>query len=98
MTGNILEKREDLIIIPESTKSKTKIQNVQPKKIEIKKKLVPKKKRTPTVAPVVKMVESYTVQQFFDQQADITNGQLLAMNPKFFLNVIVRPVTKLLTS
>ena len=33
------------------------------------------------------MVEPYTPQQFFDQKADITNGQLLAMNPKFGLMI-----------
>jgi len=33
------------------------------------------------------MVEPYTPQQFFDQKADITNGQLLAMNPKFGLTI-----------
>jgi len=29
------------------------------------------------------MVSPYTPQQFFDQPANITNGQLLAINPKF---------------
>jgi Retroviral aspartyl protease len=33
------------------------------------------------------MVDPYTPQQFFDQKADITNGQLLAMNPKFGLTI-----------
>ena len=33
------------------------------------------------------MVEPYTPQQFFDQPANITNGQLLAMNPKFGLTI-----------
>jgi hypothetical protein len=33
------------------------------------------------------MVEPYTPQQFFNQKADITNGQLLAMNPKFGLTI-----------
>ncbi|CAB4444377.1 unnamed protein product [Rhizophagus irregularis] len=33
------------------------------------------------------MVEPYTPQQFFDQVANITNGQLLAMNPKFGLTI-----------
>ena len=40
-----------------------------------------------TVAPINKMVEPYTPQQFFDQKADITNGQLLAMNLKFGLTI-----------
>ena len=34
------------------------------------------------------MVDPYSPQQFFDQPANITNGQLLAMNPKFTQNVI----------
>uniref|UniRef100_U9T3I6 Peptidase A9 domain-containing protein n=1 Tax=Rhizophagus irregularis (strain DAOM 181602 / DAOM 197198 / MUCL 43194) TaxID=747089 RepID=U9T3I6_RHIID len=45
------------------------------------------KKKLVTVAPINKMVEPYTPQQFFDQKADITNGQLLAMNPKFGLTI-----------
>ena len=45
------------------------------------------KKKTPAVAPIHKMVSPYTPQQFFDQPANITNGQLLAMNPKFGLTV-----------
>ncbi|PKY24853.1 hypothetical protein RhiirB3_439562 [Rhizophagus irregularis] len=45
------------------------------------------KKKLVTVAPINKMVELYTPQQFFDQKADITNGQLLAMNPKFGLTI-----------
>jgi hypothetical protein len=45
------------------------------------------KKKLAAVAPVNKMVKLYTTQQFFDQPANITNGQLLAMNPKFGLTV-----------
>ncbi|RGB33397.1 hypothetical protein C1646_761753 [Rhizophagus diaphanus] len=45
------------------------------------------KKKSAAVAPIYKMVEPYMPQQFFDQKADITNGQLLAMNPKFSLTV-----------
>ena len=45
------------------------------------------KKKPATIAPIFKMVEPYTLQQFFDQKADITNGQLLAMNPKFGLTI-----------
>src|SRR4051812_45025752 len=39
----------------------------------------------------------YTPQQFFDQPANITNGQLLAMNPKFGLTIarqLRKPVAK----
>ena len=45
------------------------------------------KKKPPTTAPINKMVDPYTPQQFFDQPANITNGQLLAMNPKFGLTI-----------
>ena len=54
------------------------------KKVEPKKNV---KKKPAAVAPIQKMVEPYTPQQFFDQKADITNGQLLAMNPKFGLTI-----------
>jgi hypothetical protein len=43
------------------------------------------------------MVEPYTSQQFFNQPANITNGQLLAMNPKFRLTInkqLRKPVTR----
>ena len=64
-----------------------------PKVLEVKrteaKRIVPKgiKRKPPAVAPINKMVDPYTPQQFFDQKADITNGQLLAMNPKFGLTI-----------
>lgn len=45
------------------------------------------KKKAPVLAPVEKMVEPYTTQQLFDQPADITIGQLLAMNPKLRMAV-----------
>jgi hypothetical protein len=38
------------------------------------------KKNSLVVAPINKMVKPYTMQQFFDQPANIMNGQLLAMN------------------
>ena len=58
------------------------------KKLELKKTPQWNVKRKPAaVAPINKMVDPYTPQQFFDQKADITNGQLLAMNPKFGLTV-----------
>lgn len=46
------------------------------------------RRKNPAVAPVQHMVPPYTPQQFFDQPANITNGQLLAMNPKFSLQVV----------
>ena len=55
------------------------------------------KKKPPTVAPINKMVSPYTPQQFFDQPANITNGQLLAMNPKFGLTIakqLKKPVAR----
>ncbi|GES72729.1 hypothetical protein GLOIN_2v1448689 [Rhizophagus clarus] len=48
---------------------------------------VTKKKRNPVLAPVERMIEPYTTQQLFDQPADITVGQLLAMNPKLRMAV-----------
>ncbi|GET03433.1 retroviral-like aspartic protease 1 [Rhizophagus clarus] len=44
------------------------------------------------------MIEPYTPQQFFDQKANITNGQLLAMNPKFSLTIakqLRKPVVRI---
>ncbi|EXX59955.1 gag-pol fusion protein [Rhizophagus irregularis DAOM 197198w] len=70
------------------TKNKPTVKTVESKKTEIKKattRIV--KKKSPIVAPVNKMVEPYTLQQFFDQPANITNGQLLALNPKFGLTI-----------
>ncbi|GES92557.1 hypothetical protein GLOIN_2v1448689 [Rhizophagus clarus] len=62
----------------------------QPTKTTETKKVGPKKiikKKPAVVAPIYKMVEPYTLQQFFDQKAYITNGQLLVMNPKFGLTI-----------
>ena len=70
--------------IQSSGKSKQPIRSTGVKKVEPKKVV---KKKSAAVAPIYKMVEPYTPQQFFDQKADITNGQLLAMNPKFGLTV-----------
>jgi hypothetical protein len=36
------------------------------------------KKKPAAIAPIHRMVQPYTPQQFFNQKADITNGQLLA--------------------
>jgi len=41
------------------------------------------KRKPAAMPPVNQMITPYTPQQFFDQPANITNGQLLAMNPKF---------------
>ncbi|CAI2173924.1 6122_t:CDS:1 [Funneliformis geosporum] len=43
------------------------------------------------------MINLYTSQQFFDQPSSITNGQLIAMNPKFrqaILKAIRKPIAK----
>jgi hypothetical protein len=69
-------------------KQSTESKKTESKKTETKKTTQkPVKKKPPVVAPIYKMVELYTPQQFFDQKADITNGQLLAMNPKFGLTI-----------
>lgn len=80
------ESEEEETIIPTSVKQSAKA--TEPKRNESKR-IVQKivKKKSPAAAPVNKMVEPYTTQQFFDQPANITNGQLLAMNPKFGLTV-----------
>ncbi|GET04037.1 hypothetical protein GLOIN_2v1448689 [Rhizophagus clarus] len=85
------------IVRDKPTEEETILQTVQgsskvkqPTRTTETKKVKPKKiiKRKPAaVAPIYKMVEPYTLQQFFDQKADITNGQLLAMNPKFGLTI-----------
>ncbi|CAB5364533.1 unnamed protein product [Rhizophagus irregularis] len=87
-TGTIKDKppEEETIVrtIKNSGKAKQPIRSTEAKKVELKKAV---KKKPAVVAPIYKMVEPYTPQQFFDQKADITNGQLLAMNPKFGLTV-----------
>ena len=45
------------------------------------------RKRNTAIAPVQNMTPPFTTQQFFDTPAHITNGQLLAMNPKFSMQV-----------
>jgi Reverse transcriptase (RNA-dependent DNA polymerase)/Retroviral aspartyl protease len=75
------------------------VKNKQATGIVEVKKTIPKnvKKKPPAVAPVNKMVNPYTSQQFFDQQANITNGQLLTMNPKFGLTIakqLKKPVVR----
>ncbi|PKB95328.1 hypothetical protein RhiirA5_436915 [Rhizophagus irregularis] len=87
-TGTIkdipLEEETIVQTIQNSGKAKQPIRSTEAKKVELKKAV---KKKPAVVAPIYKMVEPYTPQQFFDQKADITNGQLLAMNPKFSLTV-----------
>ncbi|GBC47626.2 hypothetical protein GLOIN_2v1869520 [Rhizophagus irregularis DAOM 181602=DAOM 197198] len=86
--GTVKDKppEEEIIVrtIQSSGKSKQPIRSTGVKKVEPKKVV---KKKSAAVAPIYKMIEPYTPQQFFDQKADITNGQLLAMNPKFSLTV-----------
>ncbi|GES86520.1 zinc knuckle protein [Rhizophagus clarus] len=77
---------EEMILrtVQGSSKVKQPTRTTKTKKVEPKKII---KKKPAVVAPIYKMVEPYTLQQFFDQKADITNGQLLAMNPKFGLTI-----------
>lgn len=97
MEGVIHEKRsEEETILKPFAKTKPKAPVVETKKPETKKTPAKKKKNT-AVAPVVKMVNPYSTQQFFDQPANITNGQLLAMNPKFAQTVgkqLRKPVSR----
>ncbi|EXX66919.1 hypothetical protein GLOIN_2v1869520 [Rhizophagus irregularis DAOM 181602=DAOM 197198] len=65
-------------------KKKQPVKTAEPRKTVLQKNT---KKKSTTTAPINKMVEPYTLQQFFDQVANITNGQLLAMNPKFGLTI-----------
>jgi hypothetical protein len=71
---------------PESNSRSSK--TAEQKRVELKKTIIRNVKKKPVATALIyKMVESYTPQQFFDQKADITNGQLLAMNPKFGLTI-----------
>jgi hypothetical protein len=85
---NPTEEEKVLRATQQANKSKRPIKTSEVKQTEAKR-AVQKgtKKKLVTVAPINKMVEPYTPQQFFDQKADITNGQLLAMNPKFGLTI-----------
>ncbi|CAB4424286.1 unnamed protein product [Rhizophagus irregularis] len=65
-------------------KKKLPIKTAEPRRTVLQKNT---KKKSTTTAPINKMVELYTPQQFFDQVANITNGQLLAMNLKFGLTI-----------
>ena len=86
LEGTTREEPTEEEVAPRSAKSK---QTNQTARIIETKKTVQRnvKRKPPTVAPVSKMVDPYTPQQFFDQPANITNGQLLAMNPKFGLTI-----------
>src|SRR5687768_15794138 len=70
----------------------------QQRNIVIKRTTKPKgRRKPPAVPPVVNMVEPYTTQQFFDTPANITNGQLLALNQKFTMDVVKKlrkPITR----
>jgi hypothetical protein len=74
--------------IQTKAKQSAKSKKTESKKTETKKTTQkPVKKKPPVVTPIYKMVKPYTPQQFFDQKVNITNGQLLAMNPKFGLTI-----------
>ncbi|CAB5198803.1 unnamed protein product [Rhizophagus irregularis] len=70
------------------TEEETVTRSIKQKQKETDKRKIKKtvktitKRKIPVLAPVEKMVEPYTPQQLFDQPADISVGQLLAMNPK----------------
>ncbi|GBC00099.1 hypothetical protein RclHR1_37480001, partial [Rhizophagus clarus] len=87
--GHVKEKQteEDFLIKNVAAMKKQETKNGK----EVKRKgtitKVTKKKRNPVLAPVKRMIEPYTTQQLFDQPADITVGQLLAMNPKLRMAV-----------
>jgi hypothetical protein len=92
---------EEKVLRAARSAAKKETKPTESKRAEVKKTaqkaVVQKKKKTPAIALVEKMVSPYTPQQFFDQPADITNGQLLAMNPKFrqTINKMLRkPVTR----
>ena len=53
--------------------------------------------KLPAIPPVVNMIKPYTTQQFFDTPASITNGQLLALNQKFTMDIVKKlrkPITR----
>ncbi|GET04440.1 hypothetical protein GLOIN_2v1869520 [Rhizophagus clarus] len=85
--GHVKEKQteEEFLIKNVAAMKKQEMKNAK----EVKRKetitKVMKKKKNPVLAPVERMIEPYTTQQLFDQLADITVGQLLAMNPKLHM-------------
>ncbi|GBC00337.1 hypothetical protein RclHR1_03820002 [Rhizophagus clarus] len=85
--GHVKEKQteEEFLIKNVAAMKKQEMKNAK----EVKRKetitKVMKKKKNPVLAPVERMIEPYTTQQLFDQPADITVGQLLAMNPKLHM-------------
>ena len=46
------------------------------------------RRKPPAVPPVVNIVKPYTIQQFFNTPASITNSQLLALNQKFIIDIV----------
>ena len=61
----------------------------QQRNVVIKRTTKPKgRRKPPAVPPVVNMVKPYITQQFFDTPASITNGQLLALNQKFTMDIV----------
>ena len=97
--GVVYDEPEPELNNPLSTTIGTKkpVTTFTPAAPKTKAKQTKQKKKPPTLAPINKMVKPYTPQQFFDQPANITNGQLLAMNPKFGLTVALqlrKPVVK----
>ncbi|CAI2194951.1 15322_t:CDS:2, partial [Funneliformis geosporum] len=55
------------------------------------------KRKSSLVLPINGMVDPYIPQRFFDQPANITNGQLIVMNLKFrqaVMKAIQKPITK----
>jgi hypothetical protein len=89
LEGTVKEKpNEEEILLKTVENNSRSSKMAEQKRAEPKKTIVRNVKKKPVAtAPIYKMVEPYTPQQFFDQKADITNGQLLAMNPKFRLTI-----------
>ena len=86
--GNPTEEETVIRATQQPSRNKQPLKTLETKKVEVKKTAQKNIKRKPAaVAPINKMVEPYTTQQFFNQKADITNGQLLAMVPKFGLTI-----------
>jgi hypothetical protein len=80
LQGTVKEKSTEEETVARTIRQKQKESANKSKAKKTAKNLV--KKKIPILAPVEKMVEPYTPQQLFDQPADISVGQLLAMNPK----------------
>jgi hypothetical protein len=101
LQGTVNEKRneEETILQPARKKAQQENKPMETKKEEPKKKPATKntKKKAPVLTPVEKMTDPYTLQQLFGQSADISVGQLLAMNPKLRMSVnraLRKPTTR----